>query len=109
MSGKLNEEQKVILEEQKSTQVLTAYSKIPYALLNAELEGTTKDTLSELTKICEYYQVYKEGKDFTVEGTNGDYVPAKLKYRMAASLVMQRVILLKLTKLLKMLSLLCRT
>ena len=55
MSGKLNEEQKVILEEQKSTQVLTAYSKIPYALLNAELEGTTKDTLSELTKICEYY------------------------------------------------------
>lgn len=87
MSGKLNEEQKVILEEQKSTQVLTAYSKIPYALLNAELEGTTKDTLSELTKICEYYQVYKEGKDFTVEGTNGDYVPAKLKYRMAASLV----------------------
>lgn len=56
-------------------------------MLNAELEGTTKDTLSELTKICEYYKVYKEGKDFTVEGTNGDYVPAKLKYRMAASLV----------------------
>lgn len=85
--SKMNEEQKVIHEESKNTQILTAYNKVPYALLNAELEGTTKDTLTELSKICEYYQVYKEGKDFIVEGTNGDYVPAKLKYRMAASLV----------------------
>lgn len=87
MNRNMNEEQKVIREENRSTEVLTAYNKIPYALLNAELEGTTKDTLNELTQICGYYQVYKEGKDFTVEGTNGDYVPAKLRYKMAASLI----------------------
>lgn len=85
--SKLNEEQKVLKEEAKSTQVLTAYNKIPYALLNSEVEGTTKDVLTEFAEICEYYKVYKEGKDFTVEGTNGDYIPAQLKYKMAASLI----------------------
>ena len=31
--------------------------------------------------------MYKKGASFTVEGTNGDYVPAKLNYKMAASLI----------------------
>ena len=81
-----SEEAKVI-EAENSTEVLTAFNRIPYALINAEIEGAAKDTLDELTNICKYYKVYKKGATFTVEGSNGDYVPATLKYKMAASLI----------------------
>lgn len=81
-----SEEAKVI-EAENSTEVLTAFNRIPYVLINAEVGGATKDTLDELAQICKYYKVYKKGASFTVEGTNGDYVPAKLKYKMAASLI----------------------
>lgn len=81
-----SEEAKVIQAE-NSTEVLTAFNRIPYALINEEVGGSTKDTLEELTQICKYYKVYKKGASFTVEGTNGDYVPANLKYKMTASLI----------------------
>ncbi|MEE1301265.1 MAG: phage portal protein, partial [Bacteroidales bacterium] len=81
-----SEEAKVI-EAENSTEVLTAFNRIPYALINAEVKGAAKDTLDELTQICKYYKVYKKGASFTIEGTNGDYIPAKLKYKMAASLI----------------------
>ena len=81
-----SEEAKVI-EAENSTEVLTAFSRIPYALINAEVGGSTKDMLDELTQICKYYKVYKKGASFTVEGTNGDYVPANLRYKIAASLI----------------------
>lgn len=81
-----SEEAKVINAE-NSTEILSAFNRIPYALINAEVGGTVKDTLDELTQICKYYKIYKKGADFSVEGTNGDYVPAKLKYKMAASLI----------------------
>lgn len=81
-----SEEAKVI-EAENSTEVLTAFNRIPYALINAEIGGSAKDTLDELTNICKYYKVYKKGATFTVEGSNGDYVPATLKYKMAASLI----------------------
>ena len=82
----VSEEAKVI-EAENNTEVLTVFNRIPYALINAEVSGATKDTLDELTQICKYYKVYKKGASFTVEGTNGDYVPAKLNYKMAASLI----------------------
>lgn len=78
-----------ISEEHKATntEVLTAFNKIPYALINSEVDGSARDTLSELTEICRYYKIYKKGAKFNVEGTNGDYVPAKLNYKMCASLI----------------------
>lgn len=76
-----------VIEAEQSTEVLTAFNRIPYALINAEVKGSAKDTLDELTQICKYYKVYKKGASFTVEGTNGDYIPARLKYKMAASLI----------------------
>lgn len=81
-----SEEAKVI-DTENSTEVLSAFNRIPYALINAEIGGSAKDTLDELTQICRYYKVYKNGAKFAVEGTNGDYVPAQLKYKMAASLI----------------------
>lgn len=85
--AKASEEAKVV-EAENSTEVLTAFNRIPYALISAEVgEVGARDVLAEMTKICHYYKVYKRGAKFTVEGTNGDYTPAKLKYKMAASLV----------------------
>lgn len=82
----LTEAQKAMKEE-NSTEVLTAYNKIPYALINEEMGGYSKDTLDELSEICRYYKIYDQGKTFTVEGTNGDYIPAKLPYKLCASLI----------------------
>lgn len=81
-----SEEAKVISAE-NNVEVLTAFNRIPYGLINAEVSGATKETLDEFTEICKYYKTYKQGAKFTVEGTNNDYVPAKLKYKVAASLV----------------------
>ena len=66
---------------------IMAYNRIPYSLINQELQGLAKETLDELAEICRYYKVYKEGAEFTVEGTHGDYVPATLRYKMAAGLI----------------------
>lgn len=81
----LNEEQKVANNSKK--EVLTAYNKIPYALLNQELDGNVTETYAELAEICGYYKIYKEGATFKPEGTNNDYIPATLKYRQCATLI----------------------
>lgn len=82
----VSEEAKVI-EQENNTSRIYAFNRIPYALINAEVEGSTKDTLDEFTEICKYYDVYHKGAKFFVEGSNGDYVPASLNYKMSASLV----------------------
>lgn len=82
-----SEEAKVIKMENASIDVLTAFNKIPYSLINSEIEGSTKDLLDELTEICGFYKVYDEGAAFTVEGNKGDYVPATLAYKMVAALI----------------------
>ena len=82
----ISEEAKVI-EAENSTVVLSAFNRIPYGLINEEVSGYTNDVLAELTQICGYYKVYKEGASFITEGSNGDYVPSNLPYKMAASLI----------------------
>lgn len=82
----VSEEAKVI-EAENSTVVLSAFNRIPYGLINEEASGYTNDVLTELTQICGYYKVYKEGAKFITEGSNGDYIPSNLPYKMAASLI----------------------
>lgn len=86
MAGYKSDEAKV-LEAENSTVVLSAFNRIPYGLINEEVDGYANDTLAELTQICKYYKVYKKGASFVSEGSNGDYVPADLPYKMAASLI----------------------
>ena len=74
-----------MLDEEEGT--LRAYNEIPYALLRDESPDNRQLVIEELNQIIKYYRIYKKGKTFFVEGTNGDYVPAQLKYRMAYSLV----------------------
>lgn len=66
---------------------LTAYERIPYALINSEITGDAKFTLDEMDEIARMYKVYETGAEFSTEGSNADYVPASLRYRMAASLI----------------------
>lgn len=66
---------------------LTVFNRIPYALLNFEMGERAGDLRKELTNVCRFYKVYKRGKEFTVEGTNGDYTPATLRYKMVYSLI----------------------
>lgn len=82
----ISEEAKVISAE-NSEEPIVAYHHVPYALLNSEIEGSTKNTLDELTEICGYYKIYKKGASFNVEGSNGDYIPANLNYRTSSSLI----------------------
>lgn len=80
-------EEKKVIEAERDTEVITAYNRIPYALICAESDGNTKTTLDEFTNICKFYKAYRKGARFPVEGSNGDYIPANLNYKMAASLV----------------------
>nr|DAZ27121.1 MAG TPA: PORTAL PROTEIN [Caudoviricetes sp.] len=82
----ISEEAKVI-EAENSTVVLSAFNRIPYGLINEEVSGYTNDVLTELTQICGYYKIYKDGASFITEGSNGDYIPSNLSYKMAASLI----------------------
>jgi hypothetical protein len=82
---RLSEEQRMVA--QSRTQVLTAFNRIPYALINKEIGDGAKGILDELTEIASYYTTYKKGVSFAVEGTNGDYVPAQLKIKLASNLV----------------------
>lgn len=67
---------------------LYAYNKIPYNLINKELEGKdTKGIQQEFGEICGYYRAYKSGVQFSPEGSNGDYVPADLKFKMVFTLI----------------------
>lgn len=75
------------IEEAKKSDVLTAFSNIPYSLIREESETDSKDIQTELTEISTYYDIYKKGAKFFSEGTNGDYVGADLRYKMAASLI----------------------
>lgn len=85
----------VALEEQKmqtensmpSTTLLTAYNRIPYSLMNAEIEGNASDVLREFGEIVGCYKAYEKGIEFLVEGTQGDYVAANLRYKKVATLI----------------------
>lgn len=72
-----------------SQEVYVAYTGIPYALINLELQNSNYSSqfISELKEISNMYEIYKKGMKFAIEGTNGDYVGSKLKYKMAASLI----------------------
>lgn len=82
----LTEEEKIQLLDE-SPDILTVYNNVPYNLIREEAKESAQDVIDEIAQICKYYKIYKKGKNFNVEGTNGDYIPARLKYKMSASLI----------------------
>ena len=71
----------------ENAEAIKAYREIPYALLREEASSNFDMIQQEFNEICKYYKIYKRGKEFIPEGSNGDYVPAKMKYKMAYSLI----------------------
>lgn len=71
----------------ENAEAIKAYREIPYALLREEASSNFDMIQQEFNDICKYYKIYKRGKEFIPEGSNGDYVPAKMKYKMAYSLI----------------------
>lgn len=82
-----SEEEKVTSIAALKRQKVKAYSKIPYALINEEIEGSAKDVLDEFTELAGYYDAYDKGAKFITEGTAGDYVAADLCFKLAAGLI----------------------
>ena len=72
---------------QSSTEVISAFNRIPYGLISRETNGAVYDTLTELTQICRYYKIYRKGMGFLTEGSNGDYIPSQLHYKLSAGLI----------------------
>lgn len=67
---------------------IVSYRDIPYAVLDEDISGTLReDFFHELGKIKKFYQIYKQGMDFTTDGTNGDYIPSQLRFKKAAGLI----------------------
>jgi len=73
--------------EQERYEVLRAYKCIPYALFSNEYTGKTDELMHELNDIYELYHIYKKGMSFLTEGTNGDYIPSKVRYKKIATLI----------------------
>ena len=86
-----NEESAVMREDMlasEESEPLTAYRRIPQSIIANEVgEEESADVLAELAQISKFYEVYRNGCDFNAEGSNNDYQPANLHYKMAASLI----------------------
>lgn len=81
----MDEEKKQLLLqeiEDEQEKVFYAYPKIPYFLLEEDFDKVVSDNFkNEFEQIMRYYQIYQLGADFATEGSNGDYVPSKLRYK----------------------------
>lgn len=83
-----SEEQKVMASGvNDSVEVISAFRRIPYGLYSKELGEYASEFLTDIEKIVSFYNIYKNGADFYGEGSNGDYVPSDLHYKMSASLI----------------------
>lgn len=67
--------------------ILCAYNRIPYSIINSEVDGSTSEIFAEFGRLVECYKVYKKGINFTAEGTGGYYTAAQLRYKKVATLI----------------------
>lgn len=65
---------------------LRAFREVPYALISGEGDYDS-EYLAEMTDIQGYYKIYRDGCAFMTEGSNADYLPADLHYKMGAGLI----------------------
>ena len=78
------EKKQTILQEIENEQeeVFYAYPQIPYFLLEKDFDSNLGNSFKkEFEQIMRYYKIYHLGADFATEGSNGDYVPSRLRYK----------------------------
>lgn len=71
-----------------TNKIIIPQLRIPTSFITEELSGVfSSRVLSEIQEIITLYQVYEHGASFTAEGSNGDYIPADLRYMDARRLI----------------------
>ena len=70
--------------ENEQAEIICAYPRIPYFLLEKDFSSNICSSFKrEFEQIMKYYKIYHLGADFVTEGSNGDYVPSRLRYKKA--------------------------
>lgn len=81
------EEQKMEIQQEIADELnkIEAYVNIPYFIINSEVSSARSGEITkEFHEIIKLYDVFKRGSSFNPEGSNGHYVPSKLRYKKAA-------------------------
>ena len=86
----MTEEEKEIelMELEKEGSIISAYTQIPYFLLDDEVTSSIKQEYqNDYNEIAKFYSIYKLGNSFTTEGSNGHYLPSRLRYKKSAMII----------------------
>lgn len=74
----------------ESTITYESFKTIPYSILDDDMSTSLRNEFfEELAEIKKAYEVYNKGSKFTTEGSNGDYVPMKVRFRKARNIINQ--------------------
>ena len=79
-------ERQLKADDNKAIEYMYVQKTIPQSIVQDEIEDIGAYNL-RMQKIQGWYDIYKNGAKFTTEGTNGDYIPAELKFKKAARLI----------------------
>lgn len=64
-----------------------ALTDFPHFVINREIKSGSSEYFESLRRIKLNYYDYKKGVDFSPEGSNGDYVPSKIKFKNIKGLI----------------------
>lgn len=78
---------KKINDVNQRVSVVTALKSFPYFVLNREVEQGLNLYREELLEIQRNYMSYKEGAVFYPVGSAGDYIPSKINFKIAKTLL----------------------
>lgn len=85
----MSEEAKMLQQSlEEDSDYIVSFVDVPYFLYDDEINsGIKSDYIAEIAEIKRYYKNYKLGIDFIPEGSNGDYVPSKMRFKKSAMIM----------------------
>lgn len=76
-----------IRETQTRIEAIGALKTFPYFVLKNEVQTGYNIYTAELLEIQQNYIAYRKGAEFITEGSGGDYVPSKTRFKKAKTLI----------------------
>lgn len=76
-----------IKETQTRVEAIGALRTFPYFVLKNEVQTGYNIYTAELLEIQQNYIAYRKGAEFITEGSGGDYVPSKTRFKKAKTLI----------------------
>lgn len=74
-------------ETQTRVEAIGALRTFPYFVLKNEIQTGYNVYTAELLEIQQNYIAYRKGAEFITEGSGGDYVPSKTRFKKAKTLI----------------------